>query len=470
MPTFIITVARAGAVTMLAALATIAAFVAHPLDANATTPSPPAWTVETVDGEHGSGRANFQYDVDPGNTLSDRMLVTNTGDSDLPLTMYAADAFTTDTGAVDILQLGEASVDAGTWIRVETASVTLAPGASTEVAFTITVPDNATPGDHSAALVASLLPGEGSGQVDVERRLGLRIDLRVSGEIGPAAEIRSLTTDISSSWLPFGSGTMHLTYELVNTGNVRLSSLEDLQFSGFAGTAPVVLMGMEVPELLPGSSVLVTREVAMSAVGPIDGSLTVYLQPVGAFAEVPVAVTAPLSAFVMPWGALIVFLVILAVIAVGVFLWWRRRRLDLLLATYDLDDETDARAEPARPSPGRLAGGAAAIALAAALLLAAPWVPTAALADTAQADQSIGIGVTIPTSTATPTESSPSTPSGAAVGPGAGANGNGPGSGAGGGDLARTGHDGFGSIALVGAALLLVGTASIAIAARRRRA
>ncbi|PPG04340.1 hypothetical protein C5E06_06010 [Pseudoclavibacter sp. RFBI5] len=472
---------RATASVVLAtSLLALLSFVA-PTAAQADTAQPPAWSIDTVDGDRGSGRPNFTYDVNPGDVIADSMTVTNTGPGALELTIYAADAFTTATGAVDILENGEPSVDAGTWVAPGTGSVSLEPGASIDVPFTLTVPADATPGDHSAAIVASLLPGDSTDQVKVERRLGLRIDMRVSGELAPTAEIRSLATDWGAAGVnPFGGGTTTVSYELVNTGNVRLSSLEDLRLSGIGGAAGVAMTGGEIPELLPGSAVTITREITTGAIGPLTGALTVYLQPVGAFTDVPVAVTADLSAFALPLS-LVILVVLMLVAAAGIVFWfWRRRRLDLLVAGYDSEAAPGAE-RLAPPRTGGQAGGAvlAVIAGIALALATGIWSPTPAVAEPAPTAPSGIVEVTIPAPTVAPTPTGTPTSTAApttvpstgqsiapALSPGA-STGIGPGTGAAGGGagLASTGTETL-AIALGVGALAL--TAGIILLLRRR--
>ncbi|PPF85392.1 hypothetical protein C5E07_06875 [Pseudoclavibacter sp. RFBJ3] len=471
---------RATASVVLAtSLLALLSFVA-PTAAQADTTQPPAWSIDTVDGDRGSGRPNFTYDVNPGDVIADSMTVTNTGPGALELTIYAADAFTTATGAVDILENGEPSVDAGTWVAPGAGSVSLEPGASIDVPFTLTVPADATPGDHSAAIVASLLPADSTDQVKVERRLGLRIDMRVSGELAPTAEIRSLATDWGAAGVnPFGGGTTTVSYELVNTGNVRLSSLEDLRLSGIGGAAGVAMTGGEIPELLPGSAVTITREITTGAIGPLTGALTVYLQPVGAFTDVPVAVTADLSAFALPWS-LVILGVLLLVAAAGIVFWfwfWRRRRLDLLMAGYDSEAAPGAE-RLAPPRTGGQAGGAALAVIAGIALALATgiWSPTPAVAEPAPTAPSGIVEVTIPAPTVAPTPTGTSASTAApttvpsagqsiapTLSPGA-STGTGPGTGSAGGGagLASTGTEtlaialGVGTLALTAGIILLL--------------
>lgn len=449
----------AASVVLATSLLALLSFIA-PSAARADTTQPPAWSIDTVDSDRGTDRQNFSYDVNPGDVITDSITVTNTGPGALTLTIYAADAFTTATGAVDILESGEPSVDAGTWVAPGAGSISLEPGASIDVPFTLTVPADATPGDHSAAIVASLLPGDSTDQVKVERRLGLRIDMRVSGELAPTAEIRSLATNWGAAGFnPFAGGTTTVSYELVNTGNVRLASLEDLRLSGIGGAARVALTGGEIPELLPGSAVTITREVTSSAIGPLNGALTVYLQPVGAFTDVPVAVTAELSAFALPWS-LVVLAVVLLLLVAGIVFWvWRRRRLDLLMAGYG--SEVGPGSE--HLAPPRAGGAALALIAGIALALGAGLAsPTPAVAQPDPTPPSGIVEVTIPAPTAAPTPTAaPSTTAAPTASTGASTSTN-SGTAGGGSGLISTGNEtlaialGVGALALVaGVALLL---------------
>ncbi|MEV7962751.1 WxL protein peptidoglycan domain-containing protein [Oerskovia paurometabola] len=117
----------------------------------------------------------FDLALDPGATITDELVVTNRGDVPLDLAVYAADAFTSPTGALDVLPAGATSVDLGAWITADAARIEVGPGERATVPFTLTVPADATPGDHTAALVTSLVTEAGEGGVAVDRRLGTRV-------------------------------------------------------------------------------------------------------------------------------------------------------------------------------------------------------------------------------------------------------------------------------------------------------
>ncbi|MEF3322234.1 DUF916 domain-containing protein [Gulosibacter sp. GYB002] len=289
-----------------------------------------AWSVSTVDGEQGNGRPNFSYGTSAGRSIDDAMQVTNTGSQDLHLKIYAADAFTTAEGGIDILASGEESTDAGAWVTPKTKEIDLKPGESTEVEFTVAVPNNATPGDHSAAIVASLLPS-GEGQVQVERRLGLRISVRVIGELKAAVEISDVDSEYIASPNPFAPAKIRTTYTVANTGNTRIRLDDAISVHGlFAFGAPRGATAVE--DLLPGSSVRLTREVPTLAIGGASVEVSATALPYDGSLAVPEPFTAESQVAGAPWSLLALIVVVLAAAATVVFVLIRRRREQLYLA------------------------------------------------------------------------------------------------------------------------------------------
>ncbi|SIS02047.1 hypothetical protein [Microbacterium sp. RURRCA19A] len=282
-----------------------------------------AWTVRTADNAYGTGRANFTYDtVEPGAVISDTMIVVNTGTEPLPLAVYAADAFTASTGEIDVLVDGQPSRDAGTWVSVDTTPLSLSPGQSAEVPFTITVPVDARPGDHGAGIVTSLTSTDPTSTLSVDRRLGTRITLRVAGELTPAASVSAASARYEASWNPFDSGRIVVEYALENTGNTRLTGAETLATAGLFGarTAPT-----QLTEVLPGSTVRIAREIPAFSLGWVAGSVDVTPEAVGLGAAPLAPVTAGFSIVAVPWSLYALLALILAAVLTAVLLVRHRR-------------------------------------------------------------------------------------------------------------------------------------------------
>ncbi len=276
------------------------------------------WGVRTASGAHGDGRENYAYEVDPGGSVEDAIIVANHDDAPLTLDIYAADGFTTSSGQLDVATRDVVPREIGAWLVPAVDRVTIAPGEAVEVPFTITVPDRATPGDHAGGILTTLTSPPVEDGVTVDRRLGIRIHLRVTGDVAPALTLDGLRVDYVGTPHPFATGEAMISYTVRNSGNARLSAGQTVTLSGPFGLFPLEAAGLtDVPELLPGESWPV--EVHLTGVVPafvLDGTVTLTL-PDG-------AVTASVSTVAVPWTLLI--LVVLLTAAIVLWLVTARRR------------------------------------------------------------------------------------------------------------------------------------------------
>ncbi|MWB98595.1 DUF916 domain-containing protein, partial [Agromyces seonyuensis] len=290
------------------------------------------WGVRTADGVDGP-RDNYVFEIEPGASIRDAIVIANYDDAALALDVYAADGFTTEAG-----QLGVAARDAvptgiGAWTLPTADRVVVEPGTAVEVPFEVSVPANAEPGDYAGGLLTSLATPEAGDGVAIDRRLGIRIHLRVGGELAPALAIEGLHVDYTGTPNPFGTGTANVSFDVVNAGNARLAAGQQVRLAGPFGMLPVAAVELpDVPELLPGETwhvettlagvfpaLLLTAEASLAPVAP-EGSDA---------AASPVASTA--SAWAVPWTLLALVLLAAAGIVLAVVRGRRarvRRRAD----------------------------------------------------------------------------------------------------------------------------------------------
>ena len=240
-------------------------------------------------------RTRFSYQVEPGQTLQDEYLVQNTGTTIQSVTVYATDAFNAEDGSFALLEGDAVAVDAGHWITFDNGTnsiqVTLDPGAQQVLPFTLTTPADASPGDHSGGMIVSALSS--AGPVTVDRRVGIRLYVRVKGLLQPGLTISSIESSYKSSINPFAGETI-MKMSLSNTGNVSLSADTVAQVRGVFGIPLSGLIDQRIPEMLPGTSRVVT--IVVPGVGQ-----WVYLNP-----QVSLAATVDddaLNAGVLPSGA-----------------------------------------------------------------------------------------------------------------------------------------------------------------------
>ncbi|MET0672096.1 MAG: DUF916 domain-containing protein, partial [Microbacterium pygmaeum] len=313
--------------SLLAGILLFAGAVGVPSAANAaTSDGGVAWTVQTADNANGTARPNFSYDADPGAVISDTMLVVNTGTVALPLSVYAADAFTAPSGEIDVLVDGTPNVDSGTWVSLSPSSVDLAPGQQAEIAFTISVPADARPGDHSAGIVTSLVSSDASQSLSVDRRLGTRVNVRVAGELAPAAVVSAVATGYVPSWNPFTPGTLTVQYALENSGNTRLTGIEAIAASGPAGLFGATASGTQLKEVIPGSTIDVRSEVPVLSLGWLSGSVTVSPEGVGLGAGSVAPISVDFSTVAVPWSLYALLLVAAGIVLAVVLLIRRSER------------------------------------------------------------------------------------------------------------------------------------------------
>lgn len=311
------------AVALLSSVALPAAS-AHAAD-DAAGADDVTWSVRTDSNGFGKERTSYTYAVDPGQSVSDALVITNHGSAALQLAVYAADGYTGAGGQLDLLTPAESSNAVGAWTRASAATVTVGPDASTTVPFVLSVPATATPGDYVGGIVTSLGSSADQG-ISVDRRLGIRIGLRVSGALAPSLAIENPQVTWGGTWA-LGTGAATLSYTLHNTGNTTMGAQQSATIAGPFGWFPVDA-GDVAPEvqILPGE----TRDVqitvpAVAGMLALLGSATVTPIVVDASGSTTglAPVTTQAVGPAVPWLVLIIGLLAIA-LALGA-LWWRRR-------------------------------------------------------------------------------------------------------------------------------------------------
>lgn len=286
------------------------------------------WGVRTAANDQGEVRQNYAYEVDPGASITDAIVVTNHGAAELVLSVYAADGFSTDAGELDVLTAEHDSTGVGAWLTPAVSRLTVPGGASVEVPFTLVVPQDATPGDHVGAVVTSLADPDRAEGISVDRRLGIRVVARVAGDLRPGMVVEDTALTYAGSANPFAAGSATLTWTVVNAGNTRLSGEQYVTVAGPFGwfRRDVAVDGL--PELLPGESR--TVRVAVPGVLPVfrlTGTATVEpTSPVGDAAAAGLAAQqVRVTATAVPWSQLVVLALVVGA-GVGTVLAVRRSR------------------------------------------------------------------------------------------------------------------------------------------------
>jgi hypothetical protein len=338
------------------ALARETAVVAH------STAAPSAgettWTIEPASVGAPDGRVSLRHEIEPGGSAVDEVTVTNFSATPATFAVYASDGVLSAEGGFDLLPPGEEPVDGGSWITITPVDgavpregggliVTLEPQATVAMPLTIEIPDDATPGDHPAGIVAELVP-EDAGSVELASRVGVRVHLRVAGDIVSALGPEAISATWMPSWNPFAPGTVEVTYAIANEGNVRLGAETDVAVAGAFGVAGAEATG-EVREVLPGQRSTATVELEVWPVFFGWGEVSVTPVVVGEDEVPPTPATAaPFTVWTIPWAQLC----LLALLVFGFLLIRMVRRRSAAKVQARIDAAVaEAREQPEAETP-----------------------------------------------------------------------------------------------------------------------
>ena len=269
-------------------------------------------------------RNDFTYQLAAGASVDDSVTVWNYSDVPANFVLYATDALNTGDGAFDLLPRDRAPSQAGTWVKVSQGAVIVPAHSAMTVPFTVTVPAEASPGDHAGGLVASIeAPGtDPSGSaVTVDTRFGLPAYIQVAGPLTPALTVENLQSHYSRSPLSIGGGDLDVSWTVRNTGNVRLSAHQLLEAQAPFGFTLDSQHPDDVPELLPGSTVSYSAH--LTGVLPTFRVTSVVtldtFSRAGDLDPAPPKASASSSVWAVPWLVVITLALLLALIV------WRRR-------------------------------------------------------------------------------------------------------------------------------------------------
>lgn len=298
---------RWGATVLTAALLAFLPFFGTPAQAAPATDEL-SWSIRPGGGET---RTNLNYELEAGDRKKDTFEVTNMGTREISLSIYAADGTTSSSGALDLLTADEPSTAIGAWVKVSDPEITLSPGETDSVDFTLEVPKNTEPGDYVGGLISSYLDTTSSGTVAVDQRLANRVNVRVGGEGTIALETQDLKIDTALAWNPFVPTTATASFTMNNPGTTRARGHYSITTSGpFGWGESTKTFAMD--ELLPGASVSVAQEI--SGIWPlISLNTSVAVDPEGIDGSLGTEHVSSISSWAVPWGQLGLLIILITV-------------------------------------------------------------------------------------------------------------------------------------------------------------
>jgi hypothetical protein len=216
-----------------------------------------------------NGSDFFRISLYPGAAMDATVIVSNSASTPVTLPIYPVDAQSNSGGAFVFASQQDIPAGAGSWMRLDTAEITVPANSEMEVSFRVSVPANTPPGDYAGGVIiqAPLVKGETSivgedtaVRIDVIQRLGARVYLNVAGTALQSLEIGDLTWEHTEDNLTF-------TIPLRNTGNTILSPTGTIDLSGWVGANTE--LDFEPPgSIFPGESL--NLQVRLPQASPIQ--------------------------------------------------------------------------------------------------------------------------------------------------------------------------------------------------------
>jgi hypothetical protein len=165
-------------------------------------------------------KSYFILRAGPGAVISDQVRVVNTGSATGTAFLYPVDATTGQTSGAVYLSRPSPRRDVGAWVRLARAQVTLAPGASAVVPFTIRVPAGARPGDHLGGIVAENSQvqgsrGSGALRIRIKHLTIAAVELQLPGRVLARIGATGVKAGGQQGW-------QYVYIHLRNTGNVMV--------------------------------------------------------------------------------------------------------------------------------------------------------------------------------------------------------------------------------------------------------
>lgn len=175
--------------------------------------------------------AQLRVGGEPGAPVSGKFKVANTGEVEFEFKVYANPYSVTNESYQADYENEAARGDAHKWVSFDITSGTLAPREIAEISYTITPPDNATPGSHYGVIFAETVPPDNAADVVVRaKRVGSVVRLNVAGDT--ALDGRTESIQLPSVWW---QSSIVAGIRVENTGNTEFDARTTLKIETLLG-------------------------------------------------------------------------------------------------------------------------------------------------------------------------------------------------------------------------------------------
>jgi len=173
----------------------------------------------------GQAASYFDLTMQPGETRSLEVEISNNGDGEITARTYAADVYTIINGGFGGRLRDEPATGTTRWLDYPSDLLELAAGDRSYRSFSVTVPPERGPGEYITSLILeNEVPIEAEGIVGADQvvRQAVGVLVTIPGERSPHLEI-----GLASHSVVAGRSVVAVAVE--NSGNVRLKPLVDLE-------------------------------------------------------------------------------------------------------------------------------------------------------------------------------------------------------------------------------------------------
>jgi Bacterial protein of unknown function (DUF916) len=299
----------------------------NPNDPTQQSQSPGSWWVQPAPkAKDPNYRQYFILEGKPGDTLTDALTISNYTDHSITFDVYGTDGYNTPKdGAFALRDFGFPMAGVGQWIKPAFGSVTIPARTATAVPVTITIPANATPGDHIGGVAGmdtavEAVQTQGNVRIGIKRVVAARLYLHVDGAAVGGLTVNKLSASAPSpfpAYLSQADGTINAT--VTNTGDLLQTPTAHITVNGIFGT--LLDKTVQMQPIIPGQTVSLSQ--VWSHVPPFEIA-SVKVTVTDNTASPPVTASASTSFVAIPWYSLLILLLIIATLTAG--RWYLRRR------------------------------------------------------------------------------------------------------------------------------------------------
>lgn len=273
-------------------------------------------------------RGSFHYDLQPGQTINDSVVLANETTQLQDFQVWATDGYNTTVGGAFALRpFGYPMTGVGTWVdtHLGTGVYGLPGDTSVTINFSLTVPANATPGDHAGGIEALDVtpvpqPTNGPAHFVIHRGLATAVFVRVAGPTHPSAAVSNISVKSTVPALGFGNRQAAVRFQVENTGNTLLAGEALVTVTDLFGRTVKTFPPVSIQAFVPGGRFTAIEPVWHNL--PLIGPETVHVKITSP--GMPTA-TGQSSFWIFPWLLVLIVLVLLGLVIWRLWVWRKHR-------------------------------------------------------------------------------------------------------------------------------------------------